>query len=431
MTRGRFAPSPTGRMHLGNVFCALLSWLSAKSKGGEWVLRIEDLDPQRSRREYALQLMDDLQWLGLPWDGEPVWQSQRGHIYEEYLHRLQEMGLTYPCYCTRADIMATQAPHETDGRVVYKGTCRPKYTDAACSVPTATSLTPHTVPLRPGDERSGGGGLTPHPSSLNVKRSPLTALLSPPETGGVPQSGEGVDNSFTAHSSQLSAHPTTTRLIVPDCIIPFTDGHYGQHDINLAEHCGDYIIRRKDGAWAYQLAVVVDDALMGVTEIVRGRDLLLSSPQQIHLRELLFQSTENRVQSTEYRVQMTDDLLKQETDSLNIDSFTPQIVPLRQGDERSGGGGLTAHSSPLTVNFFHHPLLCNAEGQRLCKRDKSMDLGYLRDKGTQANEIIGLLAHLARLTDTPAPITPQELIPLFSWDKVPTEDIILDNQLNL
>ena len=82
-------------MHLGNVFCALLSWLSAKSQGGEWVLRIEDLDPQRSRKEYALQLMDDLQWLGLLWDGEPVWQSQRGHIYEEYLLRLTEMGLTY------------------------------------------------------------------------------------------------------------------------------------------------------------------------------------------------------------------------------------------------------------------------------------------------------------------------------------------------
>ena len=387
MTRGRFAPSPTGRMHLGNVFCALLSWLSAKSKGGEWVLRIENLDPQRSRREYALQLMDDLQWLDLPWDGEPVWQSQRGHIYEEYLHRLQEMGLTYPCYCTRADIMATQAPHETDGRVVYKGTCRPKYTDAACSVPTATSLTPQAVPLRQGDERSGGGGLT-------------------------------------THCSPLTAPPATTRLMVPDCIIPFTDGHYGQHDINLAEHCGDYIIRRKDGAWAYQLAVVVDDALMGVTEIVRGRDLLLSSPQQIHLRELLFGEQEI---GNEKRKTITDAARSVPTAT----SLTHQTVPLRQGDERSGGGGLTAHRSPLTVNFFHHPLLCNAEGQRLCKRDKSMDLGYLRDKGTQANEIIGLLAHLAGLTDTPAPITPQELIPLFSWDKVPTEDIILDNQLNL
>ena len=377
MTRGRFAPSPTGRMHLGNVFCALLSWLSAKSKGGEWVLRIEDLDPQRSRREYALQLMDDLQWLGLPWDGEPVWQSQRGHIYEEYLHRLQEMGLTYPCYCTRADIMATQAPHETDGRVVYKGTCRPKTeadynfyrssnlsTDAARTVPTATN---HIIP------------------SIE---------------GGV---GVGL---------------ATTRLIVPDCTIPFTDGHYGRHDINLAEHCGDYIIRRKDGAWAYQLAVVVDDALMGVTEIVRGRDLLLSSPQQIHLRNLLFQSTDDRVRrteyrvrSTEYRVQMTDGLLKRKTITHAARSV-PTATPL------------TTHHSPLTVNFLHHPLLCNAEGQRLCKRDKSMDLGYLRDKGTSPQEIIGLLAHLAGLTETPAPITPQELIPLFSWDKVPTEDII-------
>ena len=327
-------------MHLGNVFCALLSWLSAKSKGGEWVLRIEDLDPQRSRREYALQLMDDLQWLGLPWDGEPVWQSQRGHIYEEYLHRLQEMGFTYPCYCTRADIMATQAPHETDGRVVYKGTCRPKYTDAARSVPTPS----------------------------------------------------GEDNSFNVQRSTFNVTPATTRLIVPDCIIPFTDGHYGQHDINLAEHCGDYIIRRKDGAWAYQLAVVVDDALMGVTEIVRGRDLLLSSPQQIHLRELLFgeRKTEN--------------------------GFThPSTVNLQRS----------------TLTFLHHPLLCNAEGQRLCKRDKSMDLGYLRDKGTTPQEIIGLLAHLAGLTDTPAPISPQELIPLFSWDKVPTEDILLDHRITL
>ena len=301
-------------MHLGNVFCALLSWLSAKSKGGEWVLRIEDLDPQRSKRDYALLLMDDLQWLGLPWDGEPVWQSQRGDIYEEYLQHLTNMGLTYPCYCTRADIMATQAPHETDGRVVYKGTCRP----------------------------SAPSPLTPHRSPLTVSRSPLTA---------------------------------TTRLIVPDCTIPFTDGHYGKHDINLAEHCGDYIIRRKDGAWAYQLAVVVDDALMGVTEIVRGRDLLLSSPQQIHLRELLF-------------------------------------------------------PSPLTVDFFHHPLLCNSEGQRLCKRDKSMDLGYLRGTGITPHEIIGKLAYLAGLTDTTTPITPSELLPLFSWDKVPTNDIRVKLELN-
>ena len=375
MTRGRFAPSPTGRMHLGNVFCALLSWLSAKSKGGEWVLRIEDLDPQRSREEYALQLMDDLQWLGLPWDGEPVWQSQRGHIYEEYLRCLTEMGLTYPCHCTRADIMATQAPHETDGRVVYKGTCRPRAIDAINSIDSIGSI---------------------------------DAIDAIDAIGSI--------------DSTIRTVPATTRLIVPDRTIPFTDGHYGRHDINLAEHCGDYIVRRKDGAWAYQLAVVVDDALMGITEIVRGRDLLLSSPQQIHLRELLFgeRKTENGT-----------DAGSESRSKIYFDYAEQQGGKDREAGLKRKNNSLTAHHSPLTVNFFHHPLLCNAEGQRLCKRDKSMDLGYLRNKGTTSQEIIGLLAHLAGLTDTPAPITPTELLPLFSWDKVPTEDIMLDKQIML
>ena len=375
MTRGRFAPSPTGRMHLGNVFCALLSWLSAKSKGGEWVLRIEDLDPQRSREEYALQLMDDLQWLGLPWDGEPVWQSQRGHIYEEYLRCLTEMGLTYPCHCTRADIMATQAPHETDGRVVYKGTCRPRAIDAINSIDSIGSI---------------------------------DAIDAIDAIGSI--------------DSTIRTVPATTRLIVPDRTIPFTDGHYGRHDINLAEHCGDYIVRRKDGAWAYQLAVVVDDALMGITEIVRGRDLLLSSPQQIHLRELLFfeRKTENGT-----------DAGSESRSKIYFDYAEQQGGKDREAGLKRKNNSLTAHHSPLTVNFFHHPLLCNAEGQRLCKRDKSMDLAYLRDKGTTARDIIGLLAHLAGLTNTPAPITPTELLPLFSWDKVPTEDIMLDKQIML
>ena len=124
VVRGRFAPSPTGRMHLGNVFAALLSWLSAKSQGGKWLLRIEDIDPQRSHREFAELIMDDLRWLGLEWDEGPYWQSERGDIYEHYLKVLADKGMTYPCYCTRADILATQAPHESDGRVVYKGTCR-------------------------------------------------------------------------------------------------------------------------------------------------------------------------------------------------------------------------------------------------------------------------------------------------------------------
>lgn len=331
-TTGRFAPSPTGRMHLGNVFCALLSWLSAKSKGGAWRLRIEDIDPDRSRRDFALQLMDDLQWLGLPWDGEVVWQSQRSDIYEHYLKLLDDAGLTYPCYCTRADIMATQAPHETDGRIVYAGTCRPKN----------LSILSRSFRLS-------------RPSSLSSISS-ISSLSSPSRNS-----------------------PAAIRLLVPDEVIAFTDGHYGRQEVNLAKHCGDYILRRKDGAWAYQLAVVVDDALMGVTEIVRGRDLLLSTPQQIHLHQ-------------------------------TIASFSP------------------FHPFTFSPFYYHHPLLINKNGQRLCKRDKSLDLSVLREKHNNPDEIVGFLACLAGIIPAPAPAKPQDLLPLFDWQKVPTDDIICQNQ---
>ena len=292
---GRFAPSPTGRMHLGNVFSALLSWLSARAQGGTWLLRIEDIDPQRSRHEYADMLMDDLQWLGLEWDGKPCWQSQRGDIYARYLQQLTDAGLIYPCYCTRGDILATQAPHESDGRVVYKGTCR--------------NLPP--------EARKG-------PAALRMK---------------VPDEGRG--------------------------IVTFTDGHYGTHTVDLTTQCGDFIVRRKDGAWAYQLAVVVDDSLMGINEVVRGRDLLLSSPQQIYLAQQL--------------------------------GFTPP-------------------------RFTHLPLLCNTAGQRLSKRDKSLDMGCLRQRFTP-NQIIGLLAHAAGLQSTPDAVSAQSLVKTFSWNKVGTADI--------
>lgn len=291
MVTGRFAPSPTGRMHLGNVFSALLSWLSARSQGGRWLLRIEDIDPQRSRQAYADLLMDDLQWLGLDWDDEPVYQSRRTDIYEHYFQLLCQQGLTYPCYCTRADLLATQAPHESDGRVVYPGTCRHR-------------------PLQPN-------------------------------------------------------RPAAIRLQLPNRIITFTDGHYGLQSVNLAEQVGDFVIRRKDGAWAYQLAVVIDDALMGVTQVVRGRDLLLSSPQQLYIARLL-----------------------------NFPS----------------------------PHFIHLPLLCNAVGQRLSKRDQSLDMACLRQRYT-ASELMGMLAHLAGLQPSPVPVTPKELIAHFLWDKVPCENI--------
>lgn len=326
--KGRFAPSPTGRMHLGNVYSALLSWLSVRSQGGAWVLRIEDIDPQRSRPAYAQQIKDDLRWLGLDWDEEYT-QSQRFSLYEQYLRQLQATGLVYPCYCTRADIMATQAPHESDGRIVYAGTCRPQELRGVKRVEGVEGSIPRAFD-------------SPIPRKIDSSKNRKIDASTP-------------------------QRPPSLRLFVPDEDIAFTDAHYGPQSVNLATHCGDFVLRRADGAWAYQLAVVVDDALMGITEVVRGRDLLLSAPQQLYLYRLL---------------------------------------------------GFPAPT------FCHLPLLCNASGQRLCKRDKSLDLGELRQHHS-AEALLGLLAFHAGLIDQPSPISAQSLIPLFSWAKVPCEDIIV------
>ena len=302
---GRYAPSPTGEMHLGNVLAALLSWLSARQQGGLWRLRIEDLDPQRSRQEYADRLMRDLEWLGLTWDGEVVYQSQRTAIYEQYLQQLH--ALTYPCTCTRNEILAAQAPHESDGRVVYPGTCRP--------------------------------------NGVESQKSKVDSLIT------------SVDR------------PAAIRLMVPDEMIEYEDRVYGHQSVNLATHCGDFILRRSDGVFAYQLAVVVDDAEMGVTEVVRGRDLLLSAAQQIYLYRLLGKE-----------------------------------VP----------------------TYSHHPLLVNSRGQRLCKRDQSLAVGALRERYS-AQDIIGRLAYAVRLIPAPEPVTPQQLLMYFSWSKIPNQDIMTDD----
>jgi len=300
-------------MHLGNIFGALLSWLSAKSQGGRWLLRIEDLDPQRSRREYGELIMDDLQWLGLEWDGMPIYQSNRSDIYSAYLERLRQQGVVYECHRTRADLLATMAPHESDGRVV-------------------------------------------------VHREPPPA---PPQEGGRPGVSGETGSSGTAGTAAPTAGPAALRVEVPHRKVSITDGHYGPMTVDLYEQVGDFVVRRKDGAYAYQLAVVVDDALTGVTEVVRGRDLLLSAPQQTFLAKLL-------------------------------------ELP--------------------APKYYHFPLLTNRAGQRLSKRDKSMDMSVLRYRHS-AQEIIGYLGHLAGLLPKPTPMTPQQLLPLFDWDKVPREDI--------
>lgn len=327
--RGRFAPSPTGRMHLGNVYTALMSWLSVKSRGGEWVLRIEDLDPQRSRLEYARQIEDDLLWLGLEWDEGgvdgrgccgPYLQSRRHEIYDECLRRLKDTSLTYSCCCRRADILATQAPHQSDGRVIYGGTCRP--------------------------ERLSHLGVF---ASFNDFKHNISAAFH--------------KEMSTERENKLQA---SVRLYAPDCPIEFTDLVCGKQVMNLARECGDFIVRRSDGAWAYQLAVVADDAMMEITEVMRGNDLLLSSAQQIYI------------------------------------------------------AGLLGFKSP---SFAHLPLVCNSEGMRLSKRDRSLSMESLRNMYTPS-QLLGLIAHLAGLMPSPDSVGLSELISLFRMPSTSPSAII-------
>lgn len=295
--RGRFAPSPSGRMHLGNLWSALLAWLSARSQGGEMVLRLEDLDPDRCTRAWCDQVMRDLEWLGLTWDNEPVYQSERTAVYAEAFRALEERGLIYPCYCTRAERLAASAPHRSDGQTIYDGRCS-RLTEA---------------------ERE----------ALSQTRRPAWRV----------KVGQGP--------------------------ITFCDFLYGEYKEDLKTDCGDFILRRSDGVYAYQLAVVADDAAMGVTQVVRGSDLLSSTPRQIYLQRLL---------------------------------------------------GLPE------PEYGHVPLLLAADGRRLAKRDRDQELGELQSRYT-APELLGHLAHLAGLIPEPAPITAQQLVPLFSWEKLTREDL--------
>ncbi len=296
---GRFAPSPSGRMHLGNVFSAMLAWLSVRSQGGEMVLRIEDLDPDRCRPEYAETLKEDLRWLGLDWDREQTPQSLRSGAYEARFEQLAQQGLVYPCYCTRNELHAASAPHASDGRVLYAGTCR-SLTDAQ-----------------------------------------------------------------RAEKQKLPAW----RLMAPNREYGFTDGLQGSFSENLASECGDFIIRRADGVYAYQLAVVTDDGEGGITQVVRGMDLLDSTPRQLYLYEQL---------------------------------------------------GLQP------PEFYHVPLLVAPDGRRLSKRERDLDLGALRQTCT-AEEILGKLAHLAGILEKPEKATAAELVLQFDWSKVQKTPIILRN----
>ena len=294
---GRFAPTPSGRMHLGNVFAALLSWLSPKSRGGDWILRMEDLDTLRTKAEYAELLRDDLRWLGLDWDEETEAQSLRSAVYDRYFEELREKDLLFPCYCTRSQLHNVNAPHLSDGTYVYAGTCR-NLTEA---------------------ERA------------EKKRLP------------------------------------SWRVMVPDREFALTDLVQGDYRENLLTDCGDFVVRRADGVYVYQLAVTVDDGESGVTEVVRGWDLLGSAPRQMYLQELF------------------------------------------------------GFSHP---EYAHIPMLMAPEGRRLSKRDQDLDMGALRNR-LKPEQLIGVLAHAAGLTETAAPISAKELATIFDWSKIQGKEIVV------
>lgn len=295
---GRLAPSPTGAQHVGNARTYLIAWLSARSRGGRVVLRVEDIDVWRNKPGAVEQLAEDFRWLGLDWDGEPVQQSLRLAEHTAALDRLKQLELVYPCTCSRADIQnAASAPHLEHEGPTYPGTCAHR----------------------------------------------------------------------RAADADTLAVPFAWRFRVTDSP-PFVDRYAGpQHiDLNMAQ--GDFVIWRAVNVPAYQLAVVVDDAAACVTEVIRGDDLLTSTPRQLLLYRAL---------------------------------------------------GLPP------PEFAHVPLVVGEDGRRLAKRHGDTRLSALRAAGVPAEKLVGLLAHSCGWIDRPEPITAKELVPLFKLEAIPREPFVL------
>lgn len=316
--RGRFAPSPSGRMHLGNAWSALLAWLDIRKTGGTMVLRMEDLDPERSRPEYTAGIMEDLRWLGLDWDEgpdaggphAPYSQSERTDKYEAVFNRLQGMGLIYPCYCSRAQLHSVvSAPHAGDVETPYSGRCR----------------------------------------------------------------RENENNDSQDEQLRARGRKAAFRIRVDSESIKFEDGVYGVQSQLLEQACGDFVIRRSDGVFAYQLAVAVDDAAMHIDRVVRGADLLASTPRQIFLWRLL-------------------------------------------GAE--------------PPKFAHVPLLLGSDGSRLSKRHDSLSLAALRQAGVKPEAVIGRLGAWAGLLEKAKPVRASDLIESFEMDKLPRGAIVVENTLD-
>lgn len=299
----RLAPSPTGALHLGNARTFLINWLLARRNGWEILLRIEDLDGPRIKRQADAQLMEDLRWLGLDWDHGPVYQSGRVSIYRDAVEQLLSSNQAYPCICSRREVeSAASAPHSDDGAMIYPGTCRDKF------------------------------------QTMESAR-------------------------------QLSGKLPAVRFRVTAGVITFEDRFAGKVLSNPLQQLGDFVIAKADETAAYQLAVVVDDAQMHVTDIVRGDDLLDSTPRQI----LLY-----------YALGLAD------------------AIP----------------------NYWHLPLIVGADGRRLAKRHGDTRLSTYRERGVSAGRLVSLLARWCGI-ENPAPsLHPRDLIELFRLEKVPKTPII-------
>lgn len=376
---GRFAPSPTGRMHLGNVFSSLLAWLSVRSQGGKLVLRIEDLDDRARSGPWDALLMDDLRWLGLDWDEGPYYQTDRIDLYADAVRQLDDMGLVYPCFCTRAELHAASAPHVSDGTPVYAGTCRGL---TAAEVAARSKARPPALRLKvppvQGIAPSRGPFESDAPESKHSKTELTDFGNSMPREltfgdcsergvrggaalqdtadgtrgGAALQGAAGGVRGATASRSAAGGYAG---------VMHFEDRTYGPQREVLAEECGDFLVRRSDGVYAYQLAVVVDDADMGVNEVVRGCDLLGSTARQMYLQDLLGY----------------------------------------------------AHPS-----YAHVPLLVAPDGRRLSKRDRDCDMGVLREHFGTPGALLGRLAYVAGLVPSPEPRTADKLVDEFSWSAV-------------
>jgi glutamyl-tRNA synthetase len=291
---GRFAPSPTGRLHIGNLRTALVAWLSARAAAGRFVVRMEDLDRVTSRRELELVQLDELAAIGLDWDGDVVRQSERFDRYEAAIETLVAAGRTYECFCTRREIReAVSAPHGPTAHGRYPGTCRRLSTAARAA------------------KRADG-------------RRPALRLLA-----------DGQQIAFDDAVAGPSAAPVD-----------------------------DIVLRRNDGVPAYNLAVVVDDAAQGITEVVRGDDLLSSTPSQIHLGELL---------------------------------------------------GLPA------PRYAHVPLVMGPHGNRLAKRHGAVTLEQLAERGHDPGAVLGWVAVSLGLASGGERVTVAELVERFNMERVPRE----------